>query len=82
MSRGLTDGLAPIVFGVSLEKHPVDVLGILLRNLEQLVLAGSQVVGDGGLVEVAHVVEFVAVYDEGVGLVPHHVFGRAHARGV
>ena len=85
MAGGLTDGLASVVFGIAHEKHLVDVLGILFRNLEQLVLAGSQVVGDGGLVEVAHVVELVTVYDKSIRFVAHHVFVRTYlgrVRGV
>ncbi len=85
MAGGLTYRLASVVFGVALEKYLVDVLGILFRNLEQLVLAGSQVVGDGGLVEVAHVVELMTVYDKSIRFVAHHVFVRTYlgrVRGV
>ena len=85
MAGGLTDGFASIVFGIAHEKHLVGVLGILFGNLEQLVLAGSQVVGDGGLVEVAHVVELVTMHDKSIRFIAHHVFVRTHlgrVRGV
>ncbi len=82
VAGGLPDGFALIVLGVSLEEDPVDVEGVFLRHLEQLVLAGGLIIGDGGLVEVAHIVELVAVHDEGVGRVSHHVLVRAHSGGV
>ena len=64
------------------EEDAIHVSGILLRDFKQGVLAGGLVVGDRRLVEVSHVVKFVAMDDEGIGAVTHHVLLRADTRGM
>ena len=82
MTGSLPDGFAPVILGVANEKDLINVPGIFLRYLEQFVFAGGLVISDGCFVEMAHVVKLVAVHDEGIRFIAHHVPLRAYPRGV
>ena len=82
MTRRLPDRFAAVVFRVALEEDLVDVLRAFFGDLEQPVLARRTVIGNRRLVQMANIVELVAVNHEGVGRVTHHVLGATHSGGV
>ncbi len=71
MSRRLIHRTAVVVVRIAFEEDLVEMPGALLGDLQPFVFARGPVVGDGALVHVAHVVQFVAVDDPGVGRLAH-----------
>ena len=71
MPRRLHDRAAVVVVRVAFEEDLVEMPGALLGNLQPFVFARGLVVGDGALVHVAQVVEFMAVDDPGVRPLAH-----------
>ena len=73
VTRRLSNGFPVVVSGITFEKHLVNVLSTFFGDIQESVFSRRSVIRDSSFVEMANIVEFMAMDNEAVGSVSHHV---------